>query len=67
MASENREKAAAPATSGKRYLVEGPDKKEEYETPFHELIKSGNMVKVYVGSAKQLWFLHEDLLSHRSE
>ncbi|EKD16218.1 uncharacterized protein L3040_009542 [Drepanopeziza brunnea f. sp. 'multigermtubi'] len=67
MASEKREKAAVPATSGKRYLVEGSDVKEEYETPFHELIKSGNMVKLYVGPAKQVWFLHEDLLSHGSE
>jgi hypothetical protein len=34
---------------------------------YSRLTTSGNMVKVYVGEVKKLWYIHEDLLCERSE
>ncbi|KAK0122408.1 hypothetical protein ONS95_010647 [Cadophora gregata] len=37
------------------------------EVPLHQLIRSGSMVKIYVGAEKHCWVLHEDALCHYSE
>ncbi|PMD38768.1 hypothetical protein L207DRAFT_584162 [Hyaloscypha variabilis F] len=36
-------------------------------TPLHQLIKSGVMVKVSVGTEKETWLLHEGVICERSE
>ncbi|PVH80937.1 hypothetical protein DL98DRAFT_531692 [Cadophora sp. DSE1049] len=52
----------AEATTGK-------DDEEEFEDEvlLHQLIRSVNMVKIYVGAEKRCWTLHEDALCHYSE
>ncbi|KAH9217326.1 hypothetical protein DL95DRAFT_459529 [Leptodontidium sp. 2 PMI_412] len=56
-------------TSKEAREVSGEDQEGESrdKTLPHQLIKSGNMVKIYTGADNDCWVLHEDTIFHYSE